>query len=105
MSTPVLPIAARMRPRFGSEAKKDRKSTRLNSSHITISYAVFCLKKKKLPHSAARTGARARVAAQRARPDHDADRSEQVARSAHESASPRPRIPQAGGLDRTFGRA
>src|SRR5437773_10467023 len=28
-------------------ARKDRKSTRLNSSHITISYAVFCLKKKK----------------------------------------------------------
>src|SRR5437667_5899940 len=27
--------------------KGDRKSTRLNSSHITISYAVFCLKKKK----------------------------------------------------------
>src|SRR5437773_6364094 len=27
--------------------KTDRKSTRLNSSHITISYAVFCLKKKK----------------------------------------------------------
>src|SRR5207248_4283560 len=27
--------------------KKDRKSTRLNSSHRTISYAVFCLKKKK----------------------------------------------------------
>src|SRR5437773_4854100 len=27
---------------------KDRKSTRLNSSHITISYAVFCLKKKKI---------------------------------------------------------
>jgi len=26
---------------------QDRKSTRLNSSHITISYAVFCLKKKK----------------------------------------------------------
>src|SRR5437773_12497795 len=26
--------------------KTDRKSTRLNSSHITISYAVFCLKKK-----------------------------------------------------------
>src|SRR5437773_3770267 len=26
--------------------KQDRKSTRLNSSHITISYAVFCLKKK-----------------------------------------------------------
>src|SRR5438105_5751947 len=28
----------------------DRKSTRLNSSHEWISYAVFCLKKKKLPH-------------------------------------------------------
>src|SRR5437667_8513071 len=28
-------------------AGADRKSTRLNSSHITISYAVFCLKKKK----------------------------------------------------------
>src|SRR3712207_7923995 len=27
--------------------KKDRKSTRLNSSHANISYAVFCLKKKK----------------------------------------------------------
>src|SRR5437867_9144260 len=29
------------------DAKSDRKSTRLNSSHRTISYAVFCLKKKK----------------------------------------------------------
>src|SRR5215813_11838033 len=28
----------------------DRKSTRLNSSHVRISYAVFCLKKKKHPH-------------------------------------------------------
>src|SRR3712207_7637987 len=28
-------------------AKSDRKSTRLNSSHANISYAVFCLKKKK----------------------------------------------------------
>src|SRR5699024_11323748 len=27
--------------------EKDRKSTRLNSSHVSISYAVFCLKKKK----------------------------------------------------------
>src|SRR2546430_16381312 len=33
----------RGRPRIGS----DRKSTRLNSSHSQISYAVFCLKKKK----------------------------------------------------------
>src|SRR3712207_7213993 len=29
------------------EARRDRKSTRLNSSHANISYAVFCLKKKK----------------------------------------------------------
>src|SRR5207249_6031463 len=29
------------------EPKRDRKSTRLNSSHVSISYAVFCLKKKK----------------------------------------------------------
>src|SRR2546426_9283031 len=29
----------------------DRKSTRLNSSHLVISYAVFCLKKKKRQHS------------------------------------------------------
>src|SRR5690625_5766135 len=29
---------------------KDRKSTRLNSSHVAISYAVFCLKKKKKTH-------------------------------------------------------
>src|SRR2546426_4921893 len=29
------------------ENKRDRKSTRLNSSHLVISYAVFCLKKKK----------------------------------------------------------
>src|SRR5258707_2886198 len=28
----------------------DRKSTRLNSSYVRISYAVFCLKKKKRPH-------------------------------------------------------
>src|SRR6476646_11778603 len=33
------------RPRSGSA--QDRKSTRLNSSHTVISYAVFCLKKKK----------------------------------------------------------
>src|SRR5256885_7236576 len=29
---------------------EDRKSTRLNSSHLVISYAVFCLKKKKIKH-------------------------------------------------------
>src|SRR5690606_42040426 len=31
----------------GGQKHKDRKSTRLNSSHVKISYAVFCLKKKK----------------------------------------------------------
>src|SRR5256885_4039489 len=31
----------------GRLGRKDRKSTRLNSSHLVISYAVFCLKKKK----------------------------------------------------------
>src|SRR5204863_5356209 len=35
---PLLPLVA---------LRKDRKSTRLNSSHVEISYAVFCLKKKK----------------------------------------------------------
>src|SRR5438128_8812143 len=33
--------------RPGAGARPDRKSTRLNSSHGSISYAVFCLKKKK----------------------------------------------------------
>src|SRR5439155_27107536 len=32
-----------------SRSSRDRKSTRLNSSHVAISYAVFCLKKKKPP--------------------------------------------------------
>src|SRR5207249_6979887 len=37
------------RSRGGSRERsaEDRKSTRLNSSHVSISYAVFCLKKKK----------------------------------------------------------
>src|SRR2546427_3382745 len=38
----------RARPPDGSsDPRRDRKSTRLNSSHSQISYAVFCLKKKK----------------------------------------------------------
>src|SRR5215471_20788143 len=35
------------RPRHQAAPRRDRKSTRLNSSHVEISYAVFCLKKKK----------------------------------------------------------
>src|SRR5947209_16982560 len=37
----------------GVKERKDRKSTRLNSSHANISYAVFCLKKKKKQQKAA----------------------------------------------------
>src|SRR5690606_41955382 len=36
----------RPRPACPLESRQDRKSTRLNSSHVKISYAVFCLKKK-----------------------------------------------------------
>src|SRR5437667_3361239 len=39
--------AQALRQLIGEAIGLDRKSTRLNSSHITISYAVFCLKKKK----------------------------------------------------------
>src|SRR5438477_4746170 len=46
---------------------KDRKSTRLNSSHMSISYAVFCLKKKNLSK----------------RTDHDADFTGQLSPMAH----------------------
>src|SRR3712207_3750339 len=35
-----------LREQLGVKTMKDRKSTRLNSSHANISYAVFCLKKK-----------------------------------------------------------
>src|SRR5256885_8222685 len=40
-------ILSRLVVSSGSAPKRDRKSTRLNSSHLVISYAVFCLKKKK----------------------------------------------------------
>src|SRR5438874_8531998 len=43
------PVESRAARRGGGGARdgRDRKSTRLNSSHVEISYAVFCLKKKK----------------------------------------------------------
>src|SRR2546430_10681729 len=46
---PGLPIIRLdpLREKFWIGREKDRKSTRLNSSHSQISYAVFCLKKKK----------------------------------------------------------
>src|SRR3712207_7545417 len=40
-----------VRPQRPDQGRADRKSTRLNSSHANISYAVFCLKKKKLHSS------------------------------------------------------
>src|SRR5690554_7438880 len=40
-------LAAQLQMHAGAGAVADRKSTRLNSSHVRISYAVFCLKKKK----------------------------------------------------------
>src|SRR5256885_9413649 len=45
-------------PQAAAEHRRqaDRKSTRLNSSHLVISYAVFCLKKKKLKHLSTRHG-------------------------------------------------
>src|SRR3712207_8473098 len=43
-----LLFAPRRGERRSSNLARDRKSTRLNSSHANISYAVFCLKKKKL---------------------------------------------------------
>src|SRR5438067_5454645 len=55
----ALPISVRYRARRSAAPRRegldavntsrmrDRKSTRLNSSHVSISYAVFCLKKKK----------------------------------------------------------
>src|SRR2546430_4240299 len=67
VSAPVVPILPQKRDRFACyyvatkisaypfllfvqcRFRSDRKSTRLNSSHSQISYAVFCLKKKKTP--------------------------------------------------------
>src|SRR5256885_3375939 len=52
----ALPYGSRDYKKFETEVGNlaeqlaDRKSTRLNSSHLVISYAVFCLKKKKKRH-------------------------------------------------------
>src|SRR5699024_12000281 len=49
---PVVPKRARRtHPALQTLIEGDRKSTRLNSSHVSISYAVFCLKKKNSTHS------------------------------------------------------
>src|SRR5436853_4718279 len=49
---PPLSPSLADRTKFISDAGRDRKSTRLNSSHLGTSYAVFCLKKKSTGESA-----------------------------------------------------
>src|SRR2546430_8142249 len=44
----LSPDSPKTKPTPKLDKSKDRKSTRLNSSHSQISYAVFCLKKKKI---------------------------------------------------------
>src|SRR5690606_40934655 len=50
---PLANLLGRLGQPFTDTRKEDRKSTRLNSSHVKISYAVFCLKKKR--HNASTT--------------------------------------------------
>src|SRR5690606_39447536 len=47
VARPPRMVFPRGKDQFFPLSRKDRKSTRLNSSHVKISYAVFCLKKKK----------------------------------------------------------
>src|SRR5256885_13206028 len=47
LGSPTWNSSQRSLVTFPTTAIRDRKSTRLNSSHLVISYAVFCLKKKK----------------------------------------------------------
>src|SRR5438876_7578869 len=44
----IAALSAEPVAEYGPILRSDRKSTRLNSSHPSISYAVFCLKKKKI---------------------------------------------------------
>src|SRR6267142_895781 len=70
-------------------ALRDRKSTRLNSSHMSISYAVLCLKKKTLrPPGQLRRPARRR----RRRPRHGRRRLGQLQTGGPARRSPRPRL-------------
>src|SRR5947207_12534980 len=56
----VAGIHAQRRPALLRPRQEDRKSTRLNSSHTVISYAVFCLKKKRKDPQKSDTGRNAR---------------------------------------------
>src|SRR5690606_40395941 len=82
-STSVTRLTNAGSPRVRSSKNQDRKSTRLNSSHVKISYAVFCLKKKKngpraRPHRGAHgrrgTAAGGNGAGETQHSHHDADR-------------------------------
>src|SRR5699024_11368847 len=53
---PELDLLRRRRLLVQRARRADRKSTRLNSSHVSISYAVFCLKKKTPPPPTPTTG-------------------------------------------------
>src|SRR5699024_11637806 len=50
ISVHILRDCQHQRTRIREVIDGDRKSTRLNSSHVSSSYAVFCLKKKKIVH-------------------------------------------------------
>src|SRR5437899_6463264 len=63
--SPAIPTSRRCTRPWGASTRRaasarwlprDRKSTRLNSSHLGISYAVFCLKKKKKREQTGRNG-------------------------------------------------
>src|SRR5919106_4328631 len=49
---PASPLSDHRAGDLGADRGSDRKSTRLNSSHLVISYAVFCLKKKTTHYAA-----------------------------------------------------
>src|SRR5690625_6706243 len=56
IATPALEHAGEL-----VSVPSDRKSTRLNSSHVAISYAVFCLKKKKTKRKTTRHTTKSRI--------------------------------------------
>src|SRR5438445_2520210 len=62
-----IPASGRQR----REAGIDRKSTRLNSSHANISYAVFCLKKKKSTNNSTKLHVTGQMTAQRVETKRD----------------------------------
>src|SRR5262245_28830020 len=59
---------------FVTRMSSDRKSTRLNSSHLGISYAVFCLKKKKSVHGVLNPTYQAGLRRDAVQPDIEAER-------------------------------